>query len=86
MSPAEDRREAERLQLLDRLARRAREIPCVISPAPEAWTAEEIPTQRVAAAACSPCPLKVACRAYGLAWPDEAGVYGGLTERERKSR
>lgn len=33
---------------------------------------------------CARCPILDTCRAYGLAWPDEIGVYGGLTHKQRQ--
>lgn len=39
--------------------------------------------QAQAAPACSRCPILDQCRAYGLAWPLEVGLYGGLTHAQR---
>lgn|GEM_PF-2094031 len=47
------------------------------------WTSEEHHEQRLAAESCQRCPLQLPCRRYGIGHPKEAGVYGGLTERER---
>jgi len=33
---------------------------------------------------CARCPILDTCRAYGLTWPDEIGVYGGLTHKQRQ--
>lgn len=81
---AEAQREGERSRLLALVAARADRVPCVTSPEPAAWTTDDDDTQRVAAAACSPCPILAACRAYGAAWPAEEGVYGGRTQSERR--
>lgn len=41
--------------------------------------------QTLAALRCAGCPLLDRCRTYGLAWPEELGVYGGLTQKERQA-
>ena len=35
-------------------------------------------------AICSGCPVRVQCRAWALAHPAERGVWGGLTEADRR--
>lgn len=40
--------------------------------------------QHEAAHWCAQCPVMHQCRSYGVAWPREQGVYGGLTARERR--
>ena len=37
-----------------------------------------------ARAICSICPVRPECLAYALADPESAGVWGGITERERR--
>jgi WhiB family redox-sensing transcriptional regulator len=37
-----------------------------------------------ARAICSICPVRPECLAYALADPESAGVWGGLTDRERR--
>jgi WhiB family redox-sensing transcriptional regulator len=37
-----------------------------------------------ARAICSVCPVRPECLAYALADPESAGVWGGITERERR--
>lgn len=74
--------------LLSLIEARAREpVPCRAGglAVTSAWVAEDDAEQRLAAAACRPCPVLGECREYGLAWPREAGVYGGMTERQRQS-
>lgn len=73
------------IELLDQHPASA--IPCQATDryAAAAWTSDEIDEQLVAAAACGPCPVWRACGAYGLAHLDEAGVYGGMTETQRRS-
>jgi WhiB family transcriptional regulator, redox-sensing transcriptional regulator len=50
---------------------------------PELWHPERgqspIPAKRI----CGDCEVKTACARHALANPGLAGVYGGLTERER---
>lgn len=82
-------RDQHRRELLDQLDQHAdHEVPCrsVDLHTAGAWTSEEDDEQRVAAAACrsQPCPRLAACRRYGLAWTDELGCYGGITEKERR--
>lgn len=50
------------------------------------WVADDAGDQAYTAQLCRWCPALLACRAYGLAHPSELGVYGGLTERERRAR
>lgn len=78
-------RDADRVRLLTTLedAGPAR-VPCLAGDVlPAAWTSDEADELHLAAQACVTCPALAACRAYGLAWPDEAGVYGALTRAER---
>lgn len=37
-----------------------------------------------ARAICSLCPVRPECLAYALADPESAGVWGGISERERR--
>ena len=46
---------------------------------------EDPRVQALAAPACHRCPALDLCRAYGLAWPDEVGVFGGLTQPQRQA-
>ena len=39
--------------------------------------------QAQAAPACQRCPALDLCRAYGLRWVDEVGLYGGMTQPQR---
>lgn len=43
------------------------------------------PLQALAAPRCAECPILDQCRTYGLAWPEELGVYGGLTQKARQA-
>lgn len=38
-----------------------------------------------ARAACASCPALSPCRAYALAHPGESGIWGGLTEADRRA-
>lgn len=60
-------------------------IPCRASDTPEDWSSDDAGDQATAAKACPPCPAIDQCRAYGLAHRKEVGVYGGLTEKERRA-
>ncbi|WP_312347347.1 WhiB family transcriptional regulator [Actinomyces sp.] len=83
---SDDRRRAEHAHRED-LARLYATIRTLPTPPPchddPRHTSEDPTTQIRAAQACVPCPIRTACRAYGLAWPRETGVYGGLTEPAR---
>lgn len=63
------------------------EVPCrADDQLPAAiWTSDDAAVQRAAALACLECPVLRECRRYALAHPAEAGVLGGLTERDRVS-
>lgn len=60
-------------------------IPCRWSEivSPSAWTSEDKADQADAARECLKCPVLIACRRYGLDYPKEQGVYGGLTGAQR---
>jgi len=72
------------LAVVDRWQDHGLRIPCREHPAP--WTSDDTDAQDRAAAACDGCPALDPCHAYGAAWPREAGVYGGRTERDRAPR
>lgn len=57
--------------------------PCIGS---KLWISDDSADQEFAAGHCQRCPVISACRDYGLAYPREQGVYGGLTEFERQRR
>lgn len=46
---------------------------------------EDPRVQALAAPACRRCPALDLCRAYGIAWPDEVGLYGGMTQQQRQA-
>ena len=41
-------------------------------------------SQAPAKAICAQCPVKRECLEYALARPEQHGIWGGLSERERK--
>jgi WhiB family redox-sensing transcriptional regulator len=43
-------------------------------------------TTTKARAICSVCPVRQGCLEYALADPEITGVWGGMTERERRQR
>lgn len=64
------------------------EVPVPGDPTPcsvevELWfgSAKE---QDEASYACGTCWMRVDCREYGIEHPDEAGVWGGLSQRQRR--
>jgi hypothetical protein len=66
---------------LGRLVRNGTTIPCLHHRA--AWKAGDDHTQQAAAKTCLDCPALAACAAYITAYPEPAGVWAGLTEKER---
>lgn len=58
--------------------------PCQQVAVRDLWTSEDPAELEAAAHRCSPCPIRDACRAYGIAWPREVGTYGGLTPDQRR--
>lgn len=70
--------------LLDHYGER-QPIPCRTGIVPASmWTGDSDAEQALAAAECSRCPALVQCRRYGLTHVKESGVYGGLSESERR--
>jgi len=53
---------------------------------PEWWFPEaaDVVTAQRAKQACGRCPLRMACLAVALARNEQFGIWGGLTERERR--
>ena len=70
---------------LEALADDGHHAPCVWQPL-AGWTSEDPGEQRTTAALCGPCDALPVCREYALTHPKESGVYGGLTEAERRPR
>jgi WhiB family transcriptional regulator, redox-sensing transcriptional regulator len=51
---------------------------------PEAWFPEKGESTRLAKVICRRCPVKAPCLEYALARNERFGVWGGLSERERR--
>jgi WhiB family redox-sensing transcriptional regulator len=51
---------------------------------PEAWFPEVGERAKLAKAICGHCPALASCRAYAIARPELRGIWGGLSERERR--
>jgi WhiB family transcriptional regulator, redox-sensing transcriptional regulator len=51
---------------------------------PEAWFPGKGESPRLAKLVCSGCPVRSECLSYALAHRERFGVWGGLTERERR--
>ncbi len=50
----------------------------------DAFFPEKGGTTRAAKRICAPCTVQTECLAYALANDERFGVWGGLTERERR--
>lgn len=52
---------------------------------PGLWFPEQGESSAEAKRLCLTCPVRLACREYALSLPEQIyGVWGGLTERERR--
>ena len=51
---------------------------------PEEWFPEKGSSTRMAKAICSRCPVRADCLSEALANGERFGVWGGLSERERR--
>ena len=51
---------------------------------PDAFFPEQGGSTRLAKAVCRACPVRRPCLEYALASNEQFGIYGGLTERERR--
>lgn len=53
--------------------------------APEGETlGERQRRERAARDICAPCPVRIACRDHAVKNKEQHGIWGGLTERERR--
>ena len=73
------------LDVLDAHTNAGRAIPCRVWPL-AGWTSEDVEEQALAAAMCRRCPAVEPCRTYGLAFKCEFGVYGAMTDHDRRPR
>jgi len=51
---------------------------------PDLWFAIGAAEHKRAKAICRDCPVQRACLAYAMEEPVDHGIWGGLTERERR--
>lgn len=51
---------------------------------PDEWFQEKGGSTKVAKSVCARCPVKAECLEYALARDERFGVWGGLSERERR--
>lgn len=56
-------------------------LPC--RSAPDLWFSDNLADIDRAKRNCARCPIWQECRAWGLDHPDEWGVWGGLSARDR---
>ena len=73
----------ELLAHLAHLADNGRMAPCLRWP-DAGWTSEDVEEQQLAASLCHRCPAVEPCRTYGLEFPHEFGVYGAMTDHDRR--
>lgn len=83
-TPAARLSEAQRDDL-DRLNAALAEADILPCEGDDRAISEDSRVQALAAPACQRCPALDQCRTYGLAWPLEQGLYGGLTQPERQA-
>jgi WhiB family transcriptional regulator, redox-sensing transcriptional regulator len=50
-----------------------------------AWSPEAGQRAELAKAICGTCPVQAPCLAYALARAEVRGIWGGLSERERRA-
>ena len=57
---------------------------CARAAEPELFFAPGALEHRVAKRICRDCPVQVQCLTYAMEAPVDHGIWGGLTERERR--
>jgi WhiB family redox-sensing transcriptional regulator len=57
---------------------------CVRHPGNVDFFPERGESVRAAKAVCAQCPVKAECLEYAMQWNHLSGVWGGLSERERR--
>jgi hypothetical protein len=73
--------------LLDHLTQARKDgqaVPCQETTDPRPWTSDNAAEAGRAIHACYVCDMVAECRAYGVAYPKETGIIGGLTPAERR--
>lgn len=73
--------------LLDHLTearKHGQAVPCQETSDPRPWTSDNAAEAGRAIHACYLCDMVAECRAYGVKYPKEIGIIGGLTSPERR--
>lgn len=80
-----DMSEAQQLdfQALNLAILQAGEVPCA---GDDLMISDREEDQAEGAHWCARCPILDQCRTYGLGWPKEEGVFGGVTRGQRLQR
>jgi hypothetical protein len=71
------------LNHLDDARKRGWHIPCQETDDPRPWTSDNAAQCAQAVRACYLCDAVEECRAYGVKYPAEHGIIGGLDTKER---
>lgn len=58
---------------------------CASSSTPHAWHSDDPDLTTLAIRTCQGCPVREPCLRYALEVEDPAGVWGGLTARQRRA-
>jgi WhiB family transcriptional regulator, redox-sensing transcriptional regulator len=61
-----------------------RELALCAQADPEAWFPDKGESSKPAKRVCASCPVRVPCLDYALSRGERFGVWGGLSERERR--
>lgn len=77
-------REQAHLELMHAIQAAPTKAPCVALPVP-AWVSDDLAEQSRAAKLCHHCPVLTACRAYLNEYGERAGVWAGLTLKQRNA-
>jgi phosphoglycolate phosphatase-like HAD superfamily hydrolase len=67
------------------MSTRLASLPPCLTRDPDEWFTKDAMGQHAAARRCRPCPERVDCLAEALDAGIEFGVWGGMTERERRA-
>jgi WhiB family redox-sensing transcriptional regulator len=57
---------------------------CRTAADPDLWFADDLQDQAAAVAVCRACPVRALCGAWALDTGQLYGIWGGLTEAERR--